>query len=249
MSRKAVVIRRFILSAASLLLAGVAIWWWHSRGEIAPFRPSLNSREVATRVLAEHLAKCYPGSKALVLGNPFTQRSGQSAEIYAFEKASLHGLEQGLGSRDMIKVVYPDLRREYRQRPESVFIDPKTTTPLSYLVADDAFDRLAQANPGFDLIVSLIVVPVNVRQSKMWRDAEKPRLALLLPDWQLIGPHDVIRAAVKSEKIAAAVMNRPGVNAEEDVVDRDYRVEFGRRFVLVTKENIDQLLRSFPQAF
>jgi hypothetical protein len=241
--------RRISLTIAAVLLAVAGIWWWHSQAEIAPWRPALSAREVATRVLGEHLAKKYPGAKVLVFGNPFTQRPGQSAEIYAFEKSSVHGLELGFGTGDSFRVVYPRLRADSAQRSDAVFVDPKTTTPLSYLVAEDAFDRLIQTNAPVDLLVSLIGVPANVRQSKLWQDPEKPRLALLLPDWQLIGPHDVVRAAIKSEKIAAAVIRRPGVNSEEELLGQDYRADFNRYFFMVTKENIDELLRSYPQAF
>jgi hypothetical protein len=240
--------RRVILLVIMVAGAVGALWWWHTRAEVAPWRPALDSREVAARVLAEYLARRYPGAKALVLGNPFVQRPGQGPEIYAFERASIQGLQRGFGSRSSLEVVYPELRSEFLQRPEKVFVDPKTTTPLSFLISENTLDQLTQTHPGFELLVSLIGLPVNVRDSRLWRESEKPRLALLLPDWRILGDHDSIRASMKSEKVVAAVMPRPGYSGEDET-EKDYQAQFKRRFLLVTKENIDQILKAYPQLF
>ncbi len=238
--------RHAALVAVLLVLgvAGAAGWWFFQR--VGPaWRPALDSREVATRVLGEHLARVFPGAKALVIGNPFTLRSGQDPEIYAFEKAGIRGLELGFGGPGAIRVVYPELHKEFLERPASVYVDPRTTTPLSYLVADGEFDRLAKANPGYDLIVSLIGLPLGIGESEVWlTTTTKPFFGLLLPDWRIIGGPEAVQQAVKSGKIAAAVINRRGASAEADAdAGADYHAEFERRFVLVTKENIDNLLR------
>jgi hypothetical protein len=148
-----------------------------------------------------------------------------------------------------LEVDYPQLRQDLVQDAHRVFVDPKTTTPLSFLMAESAFDRLAQAHPKAEILISLVGLPLNVRASTLWRQSERRRLALLLPDWRMVGGAEEIREAVKSEKIAAAVMNRPGVRNDEGKKVGDYREEFERRFVLVTKANIDDLLRSCPQLF
>jgi len=244
MSRK-----RFLLLMGALLLA-VCLKWGYARWSGVIWRPALSSREIATRRLAAELARRYPGAKALVMGNPFTQRGGQPAEIYSFEKASVRGLERGFGSPQAIKVAYPALRPEFLRAPEKVYIDPKTTTPLSFLVAENAFDELVAANPGFDLVVSLIGLPVNLPQTQVWRDRVKPRFGLVLPDWRMVGSTQAIREAVKSDKIVAAVIDRPGVRSEaNNAPSGDEQAQFNRRFLLVTKENVDELLVVYPNLF
>ncbi len=240
--------RTSFLVVVALLGAG-ALWWWYSWHHPAGWSPALSSREIATRVLAEQLVRHRPGAKALVIGNPFVERSGQSAEIYAFERASIAGLEHGFGTMESLRVVHPALKPEFLQHPESVAIDPKTTTPLSYLIVEDAFDRVVQTNGGFDFLISLIGVPPRVRESKVWQDPKSPALALLFPDWRLMGSSPVIREAFNSGKLAAAVLNRPGVSGNPTAIEREYRAEFERRFLLVTKENVDELMRAFPQLF
>lgn len=241
-------IRRYAWVGVVVLLAGLGLVWWYTRGRTAPWRPALTSREIATRVLAEYLSDRFPEAKALVIGNPFSQRSGQDPEVYAFEQASIEGLKKGFGISEKIKVAYPELRPEFFQQPQSVYVDPKTTTPLSYLVAPDSFQSLVRAHPGFDVVISLIGLPIEIQNSELWR-APRPRLALILPDWRLIGGPGAIRHAVESGKIAAAVINRPGAPADEKPSREDYRDEFNRRFLLVTKESVDELLRTHPQLF
>jgi hypothetical protein len=242
--------KRTLAWVAIALMVGGTATWWVFQGRTAPWHAALSSREIATRVLAEHLVQRFPTARMLVIGNPFTLRSGQSAEIYAFEKASVRGLEAGLGSPERIKVVHPELRPEFLERPDTVWVDPNTTTPLSYLVAENAFDQLAQANPGFDLIVSLVGLPLHVRESKIWQVSAQKRFGLLLPDWRMIGGAEAVREAVTSEKIVAAVVSRPGsAPDDEPVAPKDYRAEFERRFILVTKDNIAELLQTYPQLF
>jgi hypothetical protein len=231
------------------LLAAVAGGWWLLRNRTSAWRPALTAREIATRTLAAHLAERFPKSKLLVLANPFAQEAGQSPEIYEFHKAGIRGLEQIYNAPGALAVAYPELRADFHRDRNAVYIDPKTTTPLSFLVAEEALDRLIHAHPGFDLVVSLIGLPVNIRESPAWRSPENPRFALLLPDWRMVGDREAIRHAFKSGKIVAAVVNRPGAPGDEVPLSADHKSEFAGRFFLVTGDNIDELLQNFPQQF
>jgi len=235
----------------ALALLGVAAlaglgWWGYSQVTTGRWRPALSSRELATRTLAQYLAKTHPPAKVLVVGNPFTLRSGQGAEIYAFEKASVRGLQEGFGGGGAaLQVAYPELRPELT----TVYVG-NTTTPLSYLVAEHAFDRLVEAHPGVELLVSLIGLPVSITEDPLWREPGKPRFALLLPDWRIVGRAEAVRQAIKSGKIEAAVIARPGaVSDETPLRPGEFQEEFDRRFILVTTENIDELLQTYPHAF
>lgn len=241
--------RKSILLTLALVLGVGAFWWWYKQRNPSGYRPALSSREIATRVLAEYLVQVSPHSKALVIGNPFTLRRGQAPEIYAFERAAIGGLQQGFGTPDRVKVVHPELRPEFLQQPESVWVDPKTTTPLSFLVAENAFDQLIQQNPDYELIVSLIGLPVNLRECRFWQQNGRPSVALLLPDWRMIGSAEAVREAFRSGKLVAAVMSKPGAPTEEPAKGSPDRAEFDLRFWLVTKDNIDELVTSHPKLF
>ena len=213
-------------------------------------RNALANRTAATQGLAAYLARTYPGKRALVLANPFTLKKSQRREIYQFEQAGIRGLRLGFGKNVILEaIVYPDLRREFLENPGSVYVDPQTITPLSYLVAENAFDKAALEHPGCDLIVSLIGLPVGVTRTELWRNVGSPKLALLLPDWGMIGDRDAVREAFHSGKLSAAVLNRPGATPEGQPLEKDRLAAFANRFLLVTAETVDEMIRTHPQLF
>ena len=211
---------------------------------------ALGQRELATQFLGQHLAQHFPGYQVVVWSNPFSRASGQPREVYQFEKAGLRGLHRGLGTAVTIEaVVFPELRPECRQNLSSVYIDPATTTPLSYLVAPGALDAMVNEHPGARIIVSLIGLPVNLRQTRTWTTASGKSFALLLPDLRMVGNQADIRQALQSGQIAAVVLNKPGAPPEDLPLGRDLKMEFDQRFLLVTAENADSVLKAFPRLF
>jgi hypothetical protein len=196
----------------------------------------LSEREAATELLAKYLAAELKPKGVLVISNPFTQQPGRPAEIYEFEKASLRGLRAGFGEKIALTNVFPELRPEALRDPASVFVDPKTTTPLSFLVAEDAFQKAVEQHPECDVVISLIGLPFNMKRFPAWAQPGPPRFALLLPDWRLIGDRNAILAAFNSDKLAAAAVRMPNSKPSDP-------------FVLVTKTNIQELLVVAPQVF
>lgn len=182
----------------------------------------------------------------MVLGNPFSQRSGQPSEVYQFEKAGVRGLQRGLGRSVPIETVaFPELKPGFVENPRSVFIDPHTTTPLSYVVTDGALDKIADAHPQAKLLVSLIGLPLNVRQTETWKSANPRKFALLLPDLRMLGSQDAVREAIMNGKIAAFVLNKPGAPPDGQPMGKDAKMEFDRRFLLVNRDTIDRLLQLY----
>jgi hypothetical protein len=210
----------------------------------------LTQRELAMEYLGRYLASQCPGKKAVVLANPFSQKSGQPRDVYRFEKAGLQGLQRGLGKSVVIETVaFPELKAGFVENPRSVFIDPRTTTPLSYVVTDDALDKIAEAHPQAELLVSLIGFPLNVRQTEIWKSGNPRQFALLLPDLRMVGDEGAVREAILSGKIAAFVMNKPGAPAEDQPLGKDSKMEFDRRFLLVNCDTVDRLLQLYPRLF
>jgi hypothetical protein len=210
----------------------------------------LTQRELAMEYLGRYLASEYRGKKVVVLANPFSQKSGQPREVYRFEKAGLQGLQRGLGKSVLIETVaFPELRPGFVENPRSVFIDPRTTTPLSYVVTDDALDKIAAAHPQAELLVSLIGLPLNVRQTETWKSTNPRKFALLLPDLRIVGDEGAVREAISSGKIAAFVMNKPGAPADDQPIGKDSRMEFDRRFLMVNRDTIDRFLQLYPRLF
>lgn len=233
-----------------VLLAGAAfaIAWIASKN--SPKQRALLSRELATEGLAQYLAQRYPGQRALVISNPYTQRTGLDKGVYAQEGAGIRGLRKGFAGKVALgAVVFPELKSVVQDNPRSAEIPAGSTTPLSFLVAEDAFDKLAQQQAGCDIIVSLIGLPANLDRVEVWKRPGKPKFALLLPDLRIVGDAADIRNAVKAEKLAAFVLNKPGAPLEQAPLGKDRKAEFERRFILVTPDNIEQILKDYPQLF
>lgn len=240
--------RRLLLLAGCVVLAvGLGVAWRWPRG---PLREALHVRQLATRGLAEHLAQTISGRRALVIANPYTQQSGLPRAMREMEAAGLRGLKQGFGSKvNLAAVGFPELKPEAKDNPRAVFIDPESTTPLSFLVAEDAFDKLARQHPDCDLLVSLIGLPANLARVQCWQAAAGPKFALLLPDLRVIGNNAAIRQTMRSGKLAAFVLARPGAPETQPAAGGDFATEFAKRFVLVTTENVEQAMGAFPQLF
>jgi hypothetical protein len=236
---------------AVALLAGLLFLAW--RLVFSPDRAvrnlALARREIATRVLAEAVAGELPGKQALVISNPFTQQPGQPAAVYAFEEAGVAGLRAGFGQALRLQAVaFPELSPAALHNPEMLPMDPDTTTPLSFLTAEGAWDTVLRNYPGADVFISLIGVPLDLPRLEVWRQP-KPQFALLLPDLRMIGGLAAVREAFRTGKVVAAVLNKPGAPPETAALARDYRAEFDTRFLLVTARNLDEVVRAYPRAF
>ena len=205
-----------------------------------------SERELATRSLAQYVARSAAPKSVLVISNPFSREGSRPPEVYAFETAGIAGLKSGFGPSVSLEVDYPALKPEVLRDPNSAPIDPQTTTPLSFLVSDGAFSTLAQRHAKADLIVSLIGLPVNISAFKEWKEKGPPKFALLLPDWRMVGGSDSILEAFRSGKLVAAVITRPHA---PDAAPGKGPAAFDQRFLLVTADNVQALLKEYPAAF
>ena len=246
MKRPAQIACGTVLVLLILWLADAQLHFLPGLGETAP----LQERELATQFLGKYLSSHYAGNKAIVLSNPFSLRPEQPREINQFEKAGLRGLGRGLkGAVQIEAVVFPEIRSAFITNRHAVFIDPATTTPLSYVVAEDALDKLANQHAEAHILVSLIGLPINVLHTETWRADNPRKFALLLPDLRMLGGQLAVIEAIRSRKIAVMVLKKPGAPAEDQPLSRNQQMEFDSRFVLVTPETVDQVLLAYPRLF
>jgi len=231
----------------ALVAAGFALWFFLKPD---PQGNAVRVREIATRGLAEHLARTHPGKKALIVSNPFTERKDTAKAIVEMEQAGIRGLRGGFGqSVSMAAIAFPELKPEARENPRALLTDVETSTPLSYLMTPGAFDQLASKHPDSEIIVSLIGLPLEIARCEVWKAAGPPRFALLLPDLKVIGDAVAVIGAMKSGKLAAFVLVRPGAPGDDTTPGRDLKAEFEKRFLLVTAENVEQVLQAHPKLF
>jgi len=237
---------RFILLL--LLVAGglgIALWFWNGPGarvhRVDMLGPWGMGRDLAAR---------YPGSRVLIISNPFTQHADVPKAILRQEESRVEGLRTGLEEGGMaVEVVYPALKLGALEDPRSFIADSDTSTPLSFLVAENAFDQLREPHPDADLMVSLIGIPADLTQGKAWNDPSGPRFAFFLPDLKLLGGRPGVEAAFAADKLAAVVLTRPGSAAEDAEVGRLDDATFSEQFLLVHRDNAAAVMSKWGSLF
>ncbi len=208
-------------------------------------------RELVLEQLTEAAVRAVPKAGVWVVGNPFAARPGADASLRDVEEASLRGVQRGAtraGAR-YLGVGYPVLRDEAMTDPTSVAIPPGVTTPLSFLTVKGAWDRLRAEHPEANLWISLIGVPADLAETQAWLDPSGPRWALFLPDLRWMGGRDAVASALDRGRLVALVLGRPGAPPESEPMVANDREEFERRYILVTRENWDSVVTTWPQLF
>jgi hypothetical protein len=222
---------RNIVLASGLVVVAVAAIVFLTRSS-SPKGTALAARQHAMEMLGARIAKLRPACKVLVLSNPFTKQSGYFDEKSQFERAGLSGLRQGLGRGSPVTVVFPEIRPEYSANPQAVMIPPDSRTPLSFLMRPDSVDQLAETHPQCRVIVSLIGLPAEADQLKIWNEKDPRCFALLLPDLRVLGPPAMAVEAFQREKLLAVVV--------EDCQSGDP--------LIVTRDNVGEVLKRQPKA-
>jgi hypothetical protein len=227
-----VTVTRKILISSAVALAAAALVIFVPRTS-GPKTAALAARERAMELLGQRITELRPGRNILVLSNPFTRKSGYLSERNQYERAGVSGLRKGVAGRATITVVFPEIRQEYFDNPQSIPLPPDTRTPLSFLMDPASVERLAEAHPECGVIVSLIGLPARVDTLTLWNEKDPRSFALLLPDLRLLGAPAVAVGSFQCGKLLAAVI--------EDIHSGAPRV--------ATRENVVELLEQQPRAF
>jgi hypothetical protein len=225
-----------------LLMVGLIAWKFFSSDAT---KGATLVRQMATEGLAKEIIRFSPRAKVLVVSNPFTTQPNISRSVLQGEQAGLRGLQKVLG-KEALTVAFPQLKNGALENPTSFSMPHSTTTPIAYLLSDDAFDAVWEKNTKCDFIVSLIGIPPDIRQHHLWQRADGPKLVFLLPDLWILGDKSAIAEAFKSGKIAAAVMNKPEAPSDQVL---DPKLDFSKRFLLITAANVDDMIAKYPLLF
>lgn len=235
---------QFFAIIAAVTITVLVGWYILPHGDKVLRNRALHRRQLALEVLGAYLGERMAGARTLVVGNPFTQVRGQSREVYSYEEAALRGLRRGArGKLVLLGVEYPELVPAAIHDPSSVPVPPDATTPLSFMCSEGSWDRLVSRHRDVSLLVSLIGIPADVQRLGIWRKPE-PKFAFLLPDFRVLGDEETVIAAFRSGKIVAAVVNHPNTPPESEKLARRTIDEFSRRFILVTVDNCDVVVRA-----
>ena len=216
-----------VLTVGALLSVGAHLLL---HDEQAAFRQRMMKRELAytqisTRVLGEHLAQRYPGTKALVI-YPF--RYVRDNDRF---NALLQGLEEGLG--DAVETVHHDpwVPEVYRVDDPARQKEAYENLPVHTWYTADYFDKIIeQHGQGCRIVISLTGLPEDQQRMRLWQRPDRPAMVL---GWFSV-PN--LREMVDEGRIDAAVTVRtkPAHQTQQDMPPDDLQTAFDQRYELLS---------------
>lgn len=196
------------------------------------YAQNLDSKQDGLRMLAELISKEQPGKHVLVVSNPFVLRPDASDRIKDHDTAGFAGLQSGFPEGTQLEKVYPEISAAYLQNPNSVYIPPSSSTPLSFLVDASSIDSLAEDHPDHPIFVSLIGLPTGYNKLKVWKKDHPAKFAFLRPDFRILGGRKQVIDQFESGKILAALIDDKATGSP----------------LVVTKSNIEDVLQNQPKS-
>jgi len=188
-------------------------------------------------VLGRHLAAAMPGASALVI-----VEDKDSPELHYV--AGLAGLREGMGAAvRIVEVASPHDEDEPASAGGGRPMSPERRIHLRKKTSASALDRLLKEYSDCDLVISFVGLSQNPQDMSIWssmRPEERPRIVLFRSN---VRPY---REAIRAGAIQAAVVTRPDFAPGQGKVPGDPQAAFGRRFLLVTPENVDQIAAEHP---
>lgn len=227
----------------------VLLAWVLSAGCAPPENRLAGSRrELVMERLTEEALRVAPGAAVLTIGNPFAAMAGSDSALRAVEDASRRGVARAVekAGGKLAGATVPALREDARQDPTRVPIPTGASTPISFMTERGAWDRIRSEFPGAGLWVSWVGLPADLAETQAWLETGGPKWALYMPDLRMVGTRESVREAFRVGKLAAVVLARPGAPPESESMVADARAEFDRRYVLVTRENWEEVEREWP---
>ncbi|WP_294502775.1 hypothetical protein [uncultured Victivallis sp.] len=212
------------VSFAILVFSGGALFWHRQFGGNA----NLLENEMAFYASQGYEAGVYlkevvPDQQILLLVDPDFYRNENIKQL-------AYTLIEGYGSNNVV----PDTIHLSDARSEMPM-------PLYMSMTADDFDSVVEQHPDASVVISTIGLPVDLDSLRMLQNEGAPKLLLLgLPSGPIPGLTELIRKG----KVLAVVLSNP--EARYDVpAPKDRREAFRIRYLLVTKENLDQHLNLF----
>lgn len=214
---------------------------------------SLGSYSYACGVtLGQHLAENYAGSRALVLMEPvFAGR-----EPHELQVSVLEGLKVGMGSAlelvDTVAVDPPEafVARAQNREPGAEPSTGETNLDLPYerqnidlwFNANYLARFLSERKGTYDVLISTVGLPRGFENSGLAGSSDLPVMAVLN------APGTPMKELILNGTLDVVVADKPSVNPWHVMqnVPKDVDEAFDKRFVLVTKDNLAEVVATFP---
>jgi len=184
---------------------------------------------IAMKAFGAHLATMHPGSKALLVMPPTNQYNKTRQE------AILAGLNAGFGNHIAI-LEKVELGAGEEMIATEAFMSAKE------------FDDLYRAYRACDLMISLIGLPMDYQNMRIWKmkDNERPKLAVVHPPLT----EQAVQAFIHQGLISVALSANPAVMYNpNDPVPKDEKEAFDKRFLLIHAQNLEAMMNEHQRLF
>ncbi len=214
-------------------------------------------QQVSAEKLARKMAAAYPGSKAVII-----RPMDLGFDMPDLEN-KIEGIKTGFGQDiEIIGILSPEvpqmlinemeaMKKQYLEEsgesevPEDYVMSMGLGMEYGDMIDVAQFNQLAKKIPDdADLVVLLTEFPYELEKISLWSKKPRPKVAGIVNS---IPPK--LDAAIEAGYITAVVLPKyDGDFTSKDIPD-DIDERFDRRFLLVTAENIKDIVAKYPQLF
>lgn len=180
-------------------------------------------------MVGKFIAKNIPGAKVLVIENEDFEKNER-------EQAFLGALKEGMGSESVTPVALEILNKP--KRPEGMPEDMPMMPVMEMMTSKD-FDATLKAHSNCNVVVSVIGLPRDANNMRLWKEpaAKRPKLILVGSG---MGGSVKIGPAIKQGMISAVVNISKDAKFDDEGAPSAYEDAFKKRYVLIDKTNVDQ---------
>ena len=199
--------------------------------------------KASTFVLGKELANRFPGSKILLV---MEKRNEENIR----QNALIEGLKEGCDSA-ISDIVIDTPPAKTPKAPEgndfpADYMDEMMN--IEEIMTAQDWNKMLAKHKSCNIIISTVGLPQNAGDLKLWKEFEKnqkkcPKLVIVSGDVSLLAPF------IKIGLVPAVIAYKPGVKYTDEPPPADLEKVFNMRYLLVTKKNLDQIMKQYPRIF
>jgi len=199
-------------------------------------------QRIEARVLGKEIAKQMPSAKIVIVKDTMIYKNADGTDRTDAQDTYLEGLKQGLGSSaNIVKEVVPQPPKQ--KRPANMPANMpgmEMIQPMDMWFSSDMLKKELPDAGKYDLIIFLVPVPKDFMLKA--KDLSKKKVAMLGGNNMMYG------GLFKAGQAIAAATYSPNAVYDESL-PADEMEAFNKRFLLLTKDNYQQVIQSNSQIF
>ncbi|MDD5698439.1 MAG: hypothetical protein PHH77_07455 [Victivallaceae bacterium] len=184
-------------------------------------------------MVGKFIAKNIPAAKVLVVENEDFQKSKR-------EQGFIAALKEGLGNDNVNAVALEILNKP--KRPAGMPEDMPMMPVMEMMTSKD-FDATLNANSSANVVVSVIGLPRNASEMRLWKMPEDKRPKLILIGGGMTGSIK-LAPAIQEGMVSAVIMISPTAKFDEEGAPSNYEDAFKKRYILIDKSNLKENYKS-----